>query len=342
MSLVFFIKPYLSERNQKAYIIVTFLILLIVHAFVDINSVSDLYGYRDGFLEFSQMSFSDILTYDGYYARFEIGFRYFNKIVSILIGDFRFLLIIYAFIFLKSYYFTIKKCSPYVWVSIIMLLLGPFDQSIYVIRQHFAIALLFASIPLFIEKQYYKTILLVLVAFSLHTTAFVFTPVYFLYFIKDRKKLVGSFIIFAVCLSVAYNVYFTLTGDILENYETYINSDESGQNNNEMIMALAFLVSYVAVLKNRVFEEGVNKVVFIIATIGFLLALVGTGFFGTGRLVMYYSVIPIILVPITMHYIRSWSLRFFFCAGVIILKFYVTYLGGATREMVDSFNLCFL
>lgn len=339
--LVCIIKPKRNKTNQNAYIYLTFILLFIIHAFVDINSVKDLDGYLDGYKEITKLSILEIFKYDGWYARFEMGYRYFNKICFYIFDDFRCLLLLYSYIFLKSYYYSIIRLSPYIWVSIALLLLGPFNQSIYVVRQHFAISILFATIPFFIKKQYLVTCLLALLALSLHTTAFIFFPVYFLYKIENKKRLILCLCFLGFVMSFAYNTYYSMTGELLSNYESYVNSEDSGQNSNEMLMAFAFLLSYTLVLKKHVFDEGVNKIVFIIAVLAFVFALVGTGFIGTGRLIMYFSIIPILLVPLTMYYLKKPVQRTFYCSVILLIKFYITFLGDATKEMVSSFQLCF-
>lgn len=183
-----------SKGRINTFVVLSFVSSFVIHTFVDPMSVSDLPAYKDAFNECRILPF--LRLKDGFWAgSMEIGFLWYMKFLSLISNDFIIVLIVSSLIMLCCYYKTILTYSPYTYVSILLLLVTVFDQSIFVLRQHLAMALLTLSWDSIINRNYRRFGVFIIIAFLLHRTALVFVPLYFLYNIENKKKYILALLI---------------------------------------------------------------------------------------------------------------------------------------------------
>ena len=89
-----------------------------------------------------------------------------------------------------------------------------------------------------------------------------------------------------------------------------------------------YLFTYIFFLRENVYTQGFERLVFILLAINFMMLLSGYTFTGINRLLMYYSVANILTVPITMIYIERSPIRYAYCAFVLLLLTYMFYNGS--------------
>lgn len=101
----------------------------------------------------------------------ELGFLYFNKFIKGICDNYTFYLIVSNFLFLFSYYkfscYCFKKDSLAAFCICLMCL------DLFPVRQNFAVAVLIWAIPLFLQKKYWKSVLVIIVAYFIHRTSLV-------------------------------------------------------------------------------------------------------------------------------------------------------------------------
>lgn len=325
--------PLNNKFRDYLFLCLTFFQLLFVHSYVDINSVPDLNNYEFAFNRLARCKWSEV----DYIAigKMEYGFKLFMKSISFIGGDFRMFLILNSIIIILCYYYIIKLYSPFVIISVLLFLLGTFNQSIFVLRQHLAISLMLVSYPLIIKRQLIPFLGISFISFFIHQTSIVFIPIYFFYKINNKKILLISILLSSVILFIMFKyLLFWFGQEILVGYESYLESD-SGTNIVGALILLSFVLYYFIFCKNVIFEQGINKLLFIIGLLGVCILFAGIGFTPTGRLSMYFTIIPILLVPITMQYIKNKIIMIISVAIIILFKIYTTFYGTSFRNLTD-------
>jgi hypothetical protein len=319
-----------SRGKINAFVVLSFISLFVVHTFVDPMTVRDLPFYKDAFNECISLPFYRLK--DALWASsMELGFLWYMKFLSLISNNFIIVLIVGSLILLSCYYRTILKYSPYTYVSILLLLVTVFDQSIFVLRQHLAMALLTLSWDSIINKNYRRFGVFIIIAFLLHRTALVFVPLFFLYNIENKRKYILALLIPCLVFGVSYIIILRYFSSLMgRDYSGYIdNVKYGGANYVDFILMSGLLASMVFFMKSAVFERGINKLLLSIISIAVIATFFGVGNSSTGRLFYYYTAIPFILVPNIMKYINNPIVRVGFAVCYIGLYVYVSYLGSA-------------
>ena len=223
-----FLRAYSQKSAGKinAFVVISFVILFIVHAFVEVDSLHDLPIYKSAFLEGIKLPYTHLK--DGFWAAsMEFGFLCYMKTLSFISSDFTIVLIVNTLILLACYYRVILKYSPYVYVSILLLFVTIFGQSLFVLRQHLCMAILTLSWVHIFKKEYVKFGLFLLVAFMLHRTALIYAPLFLLYNIRSNRAFITSIIVTCIIFASSYMLilrYLVSEVGSLQGYAGYINN----------------------------------------------------------------------------------------------------------------------
>lgn len=331
-----------SRGRINAFVVLSFVSLFTVHAFVDPMSSVDLPNYEDAYVECMSLPFYKLKD-ASWTSSMEIGFLWYMKLLSLISDDFIIVLIASSLIMLGCYYRTILRYSPYTYISILFLLVTVFDQSLFVLRQHLAMALLTLSWDSIINKKLLRFCAFVFVAFLLHRTALVFIPLFFLYNIENKKKYVAALLI--SCLVFAVSYFFLLqyfTSLMSRDYSGYLyNARYEGANYVDFILMSGLLASMLFFMKSAIFERGINRLLLSIISIAVIATFFGVGNSSTGRLFYYYTSIPFILVPNIMRYINNQIVRVGFAVCYIGLYVYISYF-GSSATFFENMSFLFL
>ena len=133
-----------KSRNNGFLFSVIFVVLLYLHSCINPNTMEDLPRYCDSFRQWANMALEDILVT---YRKTEYAFLILNWFVSLFTDNFGMFLLVESFIMMLCYYIWCFKYSPYIMLSLLLMLLLTFNQSIFVLRQHLAIAITLLSYP---------------------------------------------------------------------------------------------------------------------------------------------------------------------------------------------------
>lgn len=315
-ALIIYSLPIKQEHKNNFYFLITFVQITLIHGLVDPDCVPDLGNYESAWRRYINFSLWDTITLnDGSAETFEQGFRTYMKVISYFTSNYQAFLVINSGLMFLLYYIFFRKYSPYFWFSVLLLLLVSYNQSLFVLRQHLSIAVLFVSYPYILKKDLKRFSIVVLIAYLLHNSSLIFLPVYFLYNIKDTKRyfftMIGSSILLSIVIMTAISRY----GFIFTRNEFFIENAVEGVATKALIMG-AILIVYLLVLREKAFEEGINKLVFTISILGIVgNALVGES--GGGRIFWSYYIIVIIQVPLIMYYMKLKVIKFIFCISVL-------------------------
>lgn len=317
-AIIIYSLPIKIQRKNILFLCISFIQITLIHGLVDVDCVPDLCTYESVFKRCAKMTFFDSITYeDGTNESFERGFRAYLKIYSYFINNFQLLLVINSGIMFYIYYVFFNRYSPYVWFSVLLMLLVSYNQSLFVIRQHLSFTVLFCGYPYIIQKDLKRFTFVVFIAYLLHNSSLIFWPVYFLYNIKDKKRYFFVMSCLSLILSVVIMTVISKYGTIFTRNDYYIENAKTGVATKALIMAVV-MACYIFFLKRRALEEGIYKLVFTISFLGIVgNALVGES--GGGRIFWSYYIIVVLQIPICMYFIKSKFVKTVFCISVIII-----------------------
>lgn len=324
------------KQGKNIFLILAFIQLLVLHSFLDPFSMEDLPGYYDTFNEFGKNSlyYSIVIGYVG--VKMEPGWIVFCKCLYFISTNFRILLIIDSILIIGGYLVMIKKYSPIFYVSVFVFLCTTFNQSLFVLRQHTAMAICLFSIPYIIKRDIKKFLVIITAAFLIHQTAIIFIPVYFVYNIRFSKK---NWVIFLILLffgnvaaSRLFNWAFSHSW-----YNSY--EDRDASNLTVFFIQLCCILLYLVSIRFKTLNiKSVEKVFLSMACLGLLLSFIGVGFSPTNRLVKYFSISDIWLIPFALKKYKTIGI----ILGIFVLVMYfLLFLAPSTADYIRNYRLIF-
>ena len=191
--LIFFIPvfSYLSfnpGRNQHSSFLFLFLLgLSLFVGFSDMFGGYDRYIYADIFDNIADVTtikgdYSDSLLYNFYSS--EIGYTLLNVLISFFTENRYIFILIVTLIIYTLLFVSIKKYTVnYPLATILFLGLWFFFTFTY-LRQVLGATIVWLGIQYVIERKFWKFLMVFLIAFSMHNSAIIFFP---LYFVPRRK-----------------------------------------------------------------------------------------------------------------------------------------------------------
>ena len=284
-----------ESRRNTVYLIIVFGFLGIVHVFKNTHSIPDVDLYIDGFKEISQCNLKTLLTENLVTLKAEKGYILLNKLILIFTNNPFGLVLITSLIILSGYFYSIRKYSPLIALSILLYIMGPYVQSIYVLRQHIAMSILLFTYPFIINRQLYKFLIVVLLAFSIHQSAIVFLPVYFIYGIKKIRTIFilgGAFVALVVFNMESLIEYFIQK--FFMDYVSYLQDDVTNWKNFALLFSV-FLLRFV-VLKTPIrfqFKEVVQNIS--VSLVLFPIAFILSSYLSEWNFVFVYMVLSCVI-----------------------------------------------
>lgn len=171
-------------------------------------------------------------------------------------------------------------------------------------RQFFAACLIFLFSDFLFEKKTVKFMLVVLVAITIHSSAIVWIPIYFIVQGKPwNAKVLMSIVAIAVAIFALDN-FTDLLSDSLEgtNYEGYTNQFAKDDGSSIMHTLIAAVPAGLALWKRKEIEEKNDKVAFILVNCVVVEVLINlmanfTSGILVGRLPIYFKPLGFVLLP---------------------------------------------
>lgn len=305
-------KRSVYKQIDMCYLVIAFLVLFVLHAFKNPWTLPDTPTYVEGFVETSETDWY-ILINEGFKLqelKAEPGWVIMNKLLSMISSNFLILFLVTSFVILWGYFYAIKHYSNIVWMGVILFLLICFSCSLFILRQFLAMAITLFSCKYVIERKPIPFLLLITLAFTMHQTAVIFLPVYFLYGIKNDKTLTYVFIGGGIFLTLVMGIFLRGSLSYLYGYETYVdNSYLEGANLTTPIIMWAVFAFRFLTMKRDCLEQGANRLLTIILLCGAILSTAGIGFVPTGRLGWYFTMPLCVIIPNTIYHVHSAPLK---------------------------------
>lgn len=319
-----YLAPIKKKIREIVFLVIAFAPLWYIHSMVEVGSVPDTYNYFFAYNYSINSTWKQCALGTGSY---EGGYLLLNKLVGLVSSNYYVFQGIYGFVLIACYYYAYHKYSPYVIISVLLFLLGGYNPSIYIIREYLAIALMVASLPLIIERKLIPFLILIFCIFFIHQSSIVVLPLYFLYAIKNKRILL-YLLIFSIIAIVGADYFISLISSMEDRYSGYLD-DENYQNWKGAVIAIFEWGLFFYVMKDTVWEMGINKLLFIMMTIYMIFQIVSIGRMSIlHRVCAYYAVSIPFVVPIMIKKAESPLLK----VGIVLifgsLSLYTTFGGN--------------
>ena len=188
---------------------------------------------------------------------FEIGYSALNYIVRSITDSYSVFLLLECII-----------NSIFIWLSakslfkenIIAIILVVFACGIFPIRQTLAISIIMYSYKFIIERKFFKYVLVLLLAFSIHRTTLVFFPVYFISNWHLSGKMVFSLFFASVLLGFATEMIFGNVLDVALSAYDLFGDTVQGKLNQYVSEDIP---EYAKMSPSRIFLSVINSIAFL-------------------------------------------------------------------------------
>lgn len=209
-------KVDLEKKNKNALAI--FFLLFTVLVMLRHESVgNDTRNYRFFFENYARMDWETIGK-----DPVEVGFSYFNKIVSVVKNDPQFFLAVTAIVTVLMIYFTYRRlCLDSSLTIMLFCTMSTFVMAFSGIRQMLAIGLGFLAYECTRNKKLLLFIPIVLLAMSFHTSAFMLAFMYPLYHAKITKNWLLVVVPVLALIFVMNKPIFSFLAAIIARYTKY-------------------------------------------------------------------------------------------------------------------------
>ena len=299
--------------------------IFLFHAFRNPLTLYDIPYYVDAFYESKEASWNRV--YDMGYAtlKTEVGFALVIKAISSMFSFDQALFILTSAFILGAVYFSISRYSPIWWLSIFVFITDSFSQSLFILLSFVSIGLFLYAFPSILNRKLFVFLMISLAAFTIHMSAIIFLPVYFLYGVKNKLYLSVALGVIAVFAIVSFYILIPLMVEyILPEYAYYLLSAEKSEGISWKMPAFmsTMMLFRLFVMRKHFFEEGINRLLSIIMVLAATIYVAGMDFGMTSRMAMFYSNITFLIIPNTLQYIKSSSWQFACAIGYILFNSY--------------------
>lgn len=296
----FFCYGYFKENNSRkknSFLICSFVILTYMQWFRDISIYPDIEGYEQVFDRSKYgLEIDSFVLFDGGY---EIGWFFLNYIASHTLGTFDAFLKLIGILICGGYLYAVSKYSKSPIFSVLFLMLYPsaFGMSFYVLKQSLAFSIILYSLKFLKDPKPYKYIFTIFIALSLHYSAIIFIPLFWI----NRNINKGISLKFIIMLTLIFFtgirlVSMAVNGDLFgDKYGSYLDSG----GNLLPLMLVSFITLVMFFNRKTIYYTSNEENLLIILAYSLLGLLVCIGIYGTrmDRMALYFTNFLAISVP---------------------------------------------
>jgi transmembrane protein EpsG len=250
-----------------------------------------------------------------------------GKVIGLFTSDVQVFYAVLSLLVYPPIFVFLYKYSRYPGLSLLTFVaMGGFEFNYGILRQACAGAVIIIAYRYIRERNLKKYLICVLLATTLHWTALITIPLYFLYWIKiNRKTIVTLFILSGVMFLLAKPL-LTIVMTLLPKYQIYDLDYSAGRNKYMFVWMMIFLI-YETFMKKNI-KDGWYHLLFsalLLAAVFQSLAMVMEIF---ERAEAYFNVGMYILYPeFVRHIFSSKKIETMFIWGVMAMGvvFFVYY-----------------
>ena len=341
---VFFFLSTNPGRNQHSSFLFLFLLgLSLFVGFSDMFGGYDRYIYGEIFDNIADVTtikgdYSDSLLYNFYSS--EIGYTLLNVLISFFTENRYIFILIVTLIIYTLLFISIKKYTVnYPLATILFLGLWFFFTFTY-LRQVLAATIVWLGIRYVIDRKFWKFMVVVLIGFSMHNSAIIFFPLYFIPQRKFSPKLIVGIMLSLLVLGLSSipNSFFEVyeSSSIVERHAEY---NASGGLRVAYILE-AFFFLYLILKNYRNIPNDKQHVVLLnmaLAFCGILLLFVRSE--NGGRLSWYYMIGIISTLTFIYNYrYNIQTLGSFLIIGVCLFLYLRIYTNWQAYNLLSPYK----
>lgn len=257
----------------------------------------DYFHYTPLFLEIEQTPWGGLLS-----LKTEIGFSLLTKALMLVSADIRFLYFCYALMMMALVGLCVFRGSEMPWLSFFCFVTLSFlAASMNLLRQTMAAFVFLQAIPSLKEKKIVPYMLLVLLAASIHKSALILIPVYFVAHLP-LNRITGALYAAGTLLAFLFSdVAMRFVTQFV--YKDYINFDIYYRGSAFAFVMIPVLLSILAVLmKKRLCKLDESNLVYVNLMIyGGFFSLMVVRHFILERFSTYFTIASILVLPLIVQ-----------------------------------------
>ena len=260
---------------------------------------------------------------------FEIGYAFLTKICAALsMSNTEFLYLIAMIIYIPVFVFIFYYSSHPLISTLTYFALGIFGYSLGIFRQMIAISIILCGLRYIEERKLLKYCIYIFIAMLFHTTAIIALPLYWLFKFNIKNKLMWIITLEVVILFFSRIIVLFIV-KIFPSYSGYINSQYDIQGGSYIMLIIfniILIIAYYMVRKGQIVYCGMGKLAVNSTICMVYLQIMGYSMEIFGRIIPYYSIFLLILVPCILEnlQIKNKPLLHILCIGVLLMMFYYT------------------
>lgn len=263
------------------------------------NNIGDTFFYMHSYR-------IEYLTWEKVGFKTDFGFNLYQMLLQRISDDPQILIFTTALITNLLIILVLFKYSRMIEISLyVYITYGLFTTSMNGIRQFMAAAIFFAATKYVINGDWKKYFLLVLLASTIHQTALILIPIYFIVRRKAWTQETLMILLFSVVLVMGFNQFTSVLYSAIEDtkYSEYQNFSEGGANILRVVVyALPIIISYLGREKLRkLFPD--SDIFVNMAVIGLVFMIISTQNWIFARFTFYFGLYTLVLI--------SWSVKLF-------------------------------
>lgn len=238
---VFFFLSTTPGRNQHSSFLFLFLLgLSLFVGFSDMFGGYDRYIYGEIFDNIADVTtmkgdYSDSLFYNFYSS--EIGYTFLNVLISFFTENRYIFILIVTLIIYICLFVSIRKYTENYPLAVVLFMGLWFFFTFTYLRQVLAATIVWLSIQYVVERKFWKFLVVFLIGFSMHNSAIIFFPLYFIPLKKFSPKLIVGVMLFLLLLGLS-----PLPNSLFEVYESSSIVERHAEYNASGELRIAYIL----------------------------------------------------------------------------------------------------
>ena len=329
---IFFLATILYYRNIKK---TNFLVYFFISVFIGLAGFRDMIGGYDVYI-YAEVYESFKGAYLYLYTPFEKGYLTFYYFLQQINESREFLFFATALIMTILHYYSIKKNSNNIGMSLYIYFCKFFLFSFVYMRQGLAMGVIWLAISFLIRKKYFYVLLIVTLTFTIHKSSILFLPFIFIAHKKFSPYQLGliALIVLFISLTPLSNFFISSIADTTDS-DKLATYTEKGGSTNLFYLIEGGLAIYLAIIFHKYFYKATQTTVifngFFIYAVTILAGLTNATFI---RFSWYYFIFVVLALPYIYTFIKSNNLKslyknlLFIYYALVFFRLLIVYDGG--------------
>ena len=332
-----------SQHNNVLCLSVFMCMLALFVGFSDMFGGYDRYIYGEVFDNIADITttkgvYSESIYYNFYSS--EIGYTFLNVLISFFTENRYIFILIVTLIIYTCLFISLRKYTENYPLAVVLFMGLWFFFTFTYLRQVLAATIVWLSIQYIIERKFWKFLVVFLIGFSIHNSAIIFFPLYFIPLRKFSPKLIVGVMLFLLLLGLS-----PLPNSLFEVYESSSIVDRHAEYNASGDLRIpyileAFFFLYLILKSYKYIPADKSHVVLLNMALifcGILLLFVRSE--NGGRLSWYYMIgIISTITLIGSHRYNIKTMGTFLILGISLFLYLRIYTGWQAYNLLSPYK----